>query len=209
MPRPSPVENGRRSKHSHRAVLRAAEELLGERGYANITIEAIAARAGVGKTTIYRWWPAKASIYMELYTELATATLPPLDTGSLEGDLRELLRGAFALFRSTVAGLAVAGIIAEAQSNPDVARMLREDFAPSRRRINVEILERAVRRGEISAGISTEVVSDMITGAAWYCVLVGRSLAEDVADTIVDSILGGVRTGAAEQATAPTRKRRR
>jgi AcrR family transcriptional regulator len=78
MPSSSPVEYPRRSKHSHRAVLKAAGELLAERGYAKITIEAIAARVGVGKTTIYRWWPAKASIYMELYTELAAETLPPL-----------------------------------------------------------------------------------------------------------------------------------
>src|SRR6266568_8536058 len=111
----SPVPR-RRSKRSQRAVLDAAAKLLKQRGYADITIDGIAATAKVGKTTIYRWWPTKASIFMELYAELASKVTPPPDSGSVATDLALLLKGTFKLYRETAAGLALSGIVAEAQS---------------------------------------------------------------------------------------------
>jgi AcrR family transcriptional regulator len=204
----TPKQSARRSKRSHDAVLEAARELLAERGYANVTIEEIAARAGVGKTTIYRWWPAKASIFMELYTGLAAALQPLRDTGSLLGDLRAHLRGAFELLRTTIAGVALAGIVAEAQSNPDVARMLRSELAPSRRRVNRLILERAVERGEIDGSISLDLVADMITGIVWYCILVGRGPMDDaLADEIVATIVQGIASGRGGAVEMPKRPR--
>ena len=75
----SEVQVGRpRSERSHRAILDTAARLLRERGYADITIEGIAAEAGVGKATIYRRWSTKASLYMELYAELAAKIVPPV-----------------------------------------------------------------------------------------------------------------------------------
>ncbi len=183
----------RRSERSRRAILDAAAKLLTERGYAAITIDGIAAEARVGKTTIYRWWPTKASVFMELYAELAAQVSPPADTGSLFEDLSLLLRGAFKLYRETAAGLALAGIVAEAQSNALVSRVVRNDFAPSRRQIILTILERAARRGEIPAGVDIDIVSEVVAGASWYCVLVGSGqLTDRHAVRLTETILAGL-----------------
>lgn len=183
----------RRSERSRRAILDAAAKLLTERGYTAITIDGIAAEAKVGKTTIYRWWPTKASIFMELYGELAAQVSPPADTGSLFEDLSLLLRGAFKLYRETAAGLALAGIVAEAQSNALVSRVVRNDFAPSRRQIILTILERAALRGEIPAGVDIDIVSEVVAGASWYCVLVGSGqLTDRHAVRLTETILAGL-----------------
>lgn len=191
-PMPEPSAN-RRSERSRRAVLDAAAKLLTERGYTAITIDGIAAEARVGKATIYRWWPTKASIFMELYAELAAAVTPPADTGSVLEDLSLLLRGAFKLYRETAAGLALAGIVAEAQSNATISRIVRNDFAPSRRQIIVAILERGVARGEISTDVDLELVSEVVAGASWYCVLVGSGqLTDKHATRLTRTILAGI-----------------
>ena len=183
----------RRSERSRRAILDAAAKLLTDRGYTAITIDGIAAEAKVGKTTIYRWWPTKASIFMELYAELAAEVSPPADTGSLFQDLSLLLRGAFKLYRETAAGLALAGIVAEAQSNAMISRVVRNDFAPSRRQIILTILERAVSRGEIPKGVDIDTVSEVVAGASWYCVLVGSGqLTDRHAIRLTETILAGL-----------------
>jgi len=194
----------RRSKRSHEAVLASAEALLAERGYASITVDQIAARAGVGKATIYRWWPSKAAIFMEVYTLLAASAQHNVDTGSLALDLQKQVRGAFRLFRETVAGLALAGFVAEGQSNPEIATLLRDSFANQRREINAAIIRRAIARGEV-ADVSAEVVSEIITGAVYYAVLIGRSaLSDRQADEIVGTILHGI-IGSATNSTTRLR----
>ena len=183
----------RRSERSRRAILDAAAKLLSKRGYADITIEGIAATAGVGKTTIYRWWPTKASIYMDLYAELAAKVTPPADTGNVATDLSLLLRGAFRLYRETAAGLALAGIVAEAQSNATVSRIVRNEFAPSRRQIILTILERAARRGEIPKDVDLDLLSEAVAGASWYCVLVGSApLTDRHASRLINTIIRGI-----------------
>lgn len=200
----------RRSERSRRAILDTAAKLLTERGYAAITIDQIAAEAKVGKTTIYRWWPAKASIFMELYAELAARVSPPADTGSLFEDLSLLLRGAFKLYRETAAGLALAGIVAEAQSNASVSRVVRNDFAPSRRQIILTILERAVRRGEIPSSVDMDILSEVIAGASWYCVLVGSGqLSDRHAVRLVETILAGLIQRDAHGVPLRSRKRKK
>src|SRR5687768_10788164 len=80
-------DESRRSKRVHGGILAAAEKLLAEKGYANATIENIAAEAGASKQTIYRWWSSKADLYIELYSSLADRDIRLPDTGSVEGDL--------------------------------------------------------------------------------------------------------------------------
>ncbi len=187
------VVSRRRSERSRRAVLDAAAKLLIERGYADITIDGIAAAAKVGKTTIYRWWATKASIFMELYAELAAKVTPPADSGSVATDLTLLLKGTFKLYRETAAGLALSGIVAEAQSNAIVSRIVRNDFAPSRRQIITALLARGAARGEIPKDVDIELVSEIVAGATWYAVLVGSSLLTDShAVRLTERIFAGV-----------------
>jgi AcrR family transcriptional regulator len=191
----SPVPR-RRSKRSQRAILDTAAKLLKERGYADITIDGIAARAKVSKATIYRWWPTKASIFMELYAELASNVTPPPDSGSVATDLALLLKGTFKLYRETAAGLALSGIVAEAQSNATVSRIVRNDFAPSRRQIVANLLARGVERGEIPKEVDIDLVSEIVAGATWYSVLVGSApLTDNHAIRLTERIISGVMPG--------------
>lgn len=193
MTMPIPSVGRPRSERSRRAVLDAAAKLLSKRGYADITIEGIAAEARVGKTTIYRWWSTKASIYMDLYAELAAKIAPPADTGDFAIDLTLLVQGAFKLYRETAAGIALAGIVAEAQSNAEVSKIVRNEFAPSRRHVILAILERAAARGEIPREVDLQLVSEIVAGAVWYNQLVGTGdLTDSHASRIVDRIVRGI-----------------
>lgn len=209
--RPERVARGRpRSERSRRAILDAAAKLLVERGYTDITIEGVAAEAGVGKTTIYRWWSTKAAIYIDLYSELATQIVPPPDTGSVERDLTILIQGAFKLYRDTAAGLALAGIVAEAQSNATVSNIVRAQFAPSRRHVTLVILRRAVKRGEIPSNLNLEVVSELITGAVWFCLLVGDgALTARRGGQLVKTIMAGIPTASSNAVRRSSKRRTR
>lgn len=182
-----------RSERSHRAILDTAARLLRERGYADITIEGIAAEAGVGKATIYRRWPTKASLYMVLYAELAAQIVPPADTGDLVTDLALLVRGAFKLYRESAAGLALAGIVAEAQSNAAVSSVVRNEFVPSRTHITLAILQRAAKRGDIRKDIDLGLASEVVSGAVWFYVLVGKGMLNDKGATrLVKTLVHGI-----------------
>ena len=182
-----------RSQRTHHAVMTAAAELLAENGYASITIEGIAARASVAKTTIYRWWPTKAAIFMELYNELAAEMLIGLDTGSVEEDLRNLLRGLFKLFTTTSAGPAMVGMIAQAQSSPEFANVFQEQFMFHRRNVTRAILQRGLERGELQQDIDINLAIDVISGPIWYRLLQGHApLDDDFADGVIRQILFGI-----------------
>jgi AcrR family transcriptional regulator len=182
-----------RSERSHRAILDTAARLLRERGYADITIEGIAAEAGVGKATIYRRWSSKASLYMDLYAELAAKIVPPADTGNLVTDLALLVRGAFKLYRETAAGLALAGIVAEAQSNAAVSTIVRNEFVPSRTHITLAILQRAAKRGDIRKDIDLGLASEVVSAAVWFYVLVGKAMLNDKEATrLVKTLVHGI-----------------
>src|SRR5579859_7045992 len=128
----SAVLGRRRSENSHRAILQATMEVLEETGYRAMTIEAIAARAGVGKKTIYRWWPSKASVALEALTAYIEAHVPFSDTGSLEGDLLAYFELAFPGLRGK-SGTVLSGLVAEAQLDPEFAREFQRTFIVPRK----------------------------------------------------------------------------
>ncbi len=127
LPSGSDRSGKRRSDRSHRAILQSALAILSEQGYGGLTIEGVAARAKVGKQTIYRWWPSKAAVVLEALTADTQERIPVPDTGSVRGDLQTLLGSSF---RELVkwSGPIVRGLMAEAQLDPDFGRAFREDF---------------------------------------------------------------------------------
>ena len=137
-----------RSVTCHQAILRATMELLTEFRYADVTMEGIAARAGVSKQTLYNWWPSKARLAMEAYAATAATRIPEPDTGSTQEDLQRLLcftcqvlgRG------ETSLGATLAGLIAAAQSDEEVGCELRETLIGARRRVATRVL---TRRGDL------------------------------------------------------------
>lgn len=169
----------KRSEASADAIRTAAEELLIEKGYSGFSIEAVAKRARAGKPTIYRWWPSKAALLLEVYQKQKRVECP--DTGDLEEDLNRFLRSLLDQWRETPTGNIFRSIIAEAQSNEDAAKAL-ADYAAGRRVHAGLMVQRAIGRGEIRADVDPEVVADMLASYAWLHLLTGR-LDEDPATT--------------------------
>ncbi|WP_342361764.1 TetR/AcrR family transcriptional regulator [Terrarubrum flagellatum] len=184
----------RRSAQSHEAVLTAAGELAGRRGYAACTIEEIAAAAGVGKQTIYRWWPNKVALFIEVYCKLIPTNLGSKDAGSLEGDLECLLDELSRLYARTPAANILSGLVAEAQADASLAQQLRETYVAPRRVILRAVFLRAFERGEISSRDNFEFVSDLFSGAVWFRLLLGeKRFGAEFKRRLVSAIVSAIR----------------
>jgi AcrR family transcriptional regulator len=173
--------------------LRAAAELVGRQGYASTSIEEIAAEAGVGKQTIYRWWPNKAALFIEVYGRLVPPDLVADDTGTLAGDLEALLSRLSHLYVNTPAGNILSGLIAEAQTAQSLAEQLHDAYVVPRRAIVHSIFARAAARREFALPDDPDFASDLISGAVWFRLLLGtRHLDGKFKRQLVDTVLRGV-----------------
>ena len=183
----------RRNQKSYQAIIDATLQLLEDRGYVKLSIEGIAARAGVGKQTIYRWWPSKAALVIEAYSKAISARYTLPETGTVRGDLEQLLSSIFTNISRPPSSHVLTGLVAEAQTNPDIADQFFNDFIQPRRRLLAEIIERGVDRGEIKTSAEIPVVADMLFGAMWYRLLIGHGpLNREFAEQLVGDILAGI-----------------
>jgi AcrR family transcriptional regulator len=184
--------NPRRSKRAHEAILNAAAELIHERPYSDVCIEAIAARAGVGKQTIYRWWTSKAAVLMEACAALVAREVPLPDKGSFAEDFRDYLTHICNFFSTQLSRPAIAGLLAEAQCDAELARAFQERLLMQRRSVLRTILERGIKRGELRAGPDLDVIMDMVHGALWYRTLLLKApLDEAFVETMIAQVMAG------------------
>lgn len=183
----------RRSKRTHEAILSATLDLVKEKGYFGLSLEAVAARAGAGKQTIYRWWPSKAALVMEALSQAATRQISIPDTGTVEEDLFLLLEAIFTRISSSGSGKAMAGLVAEAQANPIFAEEFRSGFVEARREGLRTILRKGIERGELSDQIDLELSADTLFGPMWYrLLLLHAPLDTQFARDLVRQFLSGV-----------------
>jgi AcrR family transcriptional regulator len=137
----------RRGAELEQAILRAAAGELAESGYAGMSMERVARRAGTNKNTIYRRWPNRAALGIAAYRELATATLQVPDTGELRGDVLELMRGANRTWSSPVGGI-LRALLAGARDDPELLARIQERSGDANNAAWRTVLARAVERGE-------------------------------------------------------------
>lgn len=183
----------RRNQRSHQAILKAAAELLAEKGYGDVCIEAIAARARVGKQTIYRWWSCKAGVIMEAFADRDGSVTSTPDTGSVKEDLYQIIQQMLAVLTQTTTGAALTGLIAETQIDPNLAEAFREQFIKSRRQVTRTILERGIARGELRKDLNLELVIDGIYGPVWYRMLLKHApLDNNFAEELVHFLMLGI-----------------
>jgi AcrR family transcriptional regulator len=183
----------RRSERSHKAIIRATQELLVERGYRKLTIEAVASRAGVGKQTIYRWWPSRAALVLEAYLAGSDAVSPPPDSGSTREDVRALIGWLSAVLAEPTGGRVVAGLVGDLQHDHDLAEGFRRDVVPARRQAMLAALERGRERGEIRADADLPLAVDTLHGAVFYRLLLsGEPLDAEFAGRVADQVLDGL-----------------
>jgi AcrR family transcriptional regulator len=172
-----PMEKNRgrpRSRQTNKAILKAAAEIVIATGLAEMTIEGVAERAGVGKASIYRRWPTKGALAFEAVVDAILAAEPTPDTGSLEGDLARVAESWVRLSNAPRGGRTLAHFIAEIQSDPDLAVAWRERFVNRIRKERRPIIERAIARGEIPAGSDPELIMDLLYGPLYHRYLNGH-----------------------------------
>ena len=190
----APLRRGRpRSEKARGAILEAAAELLLERGLTAVSMDAVAARAGVSKATIYRWWPTKETLALDALHHEWAGGPPARDTGSLRGDLLSLLRPWARLAGRRPYGRVIAALLTEAQTDPAFAREYQERFVQPRRDQARAVFRRAIERGEIPADTKVEVALDLLYGPIYHRLLHGHAplndrFVRDVIDTALDGI---------------------
>jgi AcrR family transcriptional regulator len=179
-----------RDPRVHEAILRATAELLGEGGYAKLTIDGVAQRAAVTRQSIYRRWPAKLELVAELLREVSeSAPLP--DTGSLRGDLLELYR-LYARNLLTPGGPIIPALVAESMHDAELASII-DRYTEQRRALAMQVFERAIERGEMAATFDPGLLIDMVSAFFWYRKLLRRRpIRADQAAQFVDVLLAGI-----------------
>jgi AcrR family transcriptional regulator len=183
-----------RSADARRAILSATRELLDAHGPAGLTIEGIAARAGVGKPTIYRWWPDRNAVAMAALMESEGSTTAPQKQRLPLDSLRKQLAQVVAVFATPV-GRTVAAMIASADSDSELAKSFRNHFILARREEGRSLLHAAIERGDVRRDANIEVALDMIYGALFYRLLMGHAPLDDaLVKHLVKEALRGLRT---------------
>jgi AcrR family transcriptional regulator len=178
-----------RSEESRQSILRSTLKLLKQSGFPELSIEAIAADANVGKTTVYRWWPTKGALVADAFSASAEDELQFPNTGSVYRDMNLQMRGLIRIFRSE-RGKVVAALLAGGQSDPELLEAYRERFLWPRRRQAYQTLQRGVDRGELPRGCDFDLILDSLYGPILMRFLIRHvKLEESFADEICELVL--------------------
>ncbi|MFE0376416.1 TetR/AcrR family transcriptional regulator [Streptomyces inhibens] len=187
---PAPSSRGHGPRKSQE-IFDATLDLLAAKGYEGLTIEGVAERSGVNKTTIYRWWPSKGALLGAALMGARRLDIEPADTGSLQGDLEALLHTITSLLTTPPASdIAVAALGAVTHS-PELATHVRDFFADRLTR-EQPVFTRAIARGELAPDADPMLLVDLLAGAAWLRVVLRQlPLDADFAPRAVHTILNG------------------
>ncbi|MFH8785369.1 TetR/AcrR family transcriptional regulator [Streptomyces roseoverticillatus] len=194
-PTPKAPDASRRSERSRRAILDAALELVGESGFAKLTIEAIAARAGVGKQTIYRWWPSKAAVLFEACVpegiDPASIELP--DTGDIAADLKTVLRATVDDLNDARLDAPTRALTAETANDPELGRALTEKVLEPQLQAYVRRLRAAQEAGQVDPDTDVRIALELLVGPLFHRWQTRTlPLTHAYADTVVDLALRGM-----------------
>ena len=176
----------RRNDEARNAVLDAALRLLTTPGGGPPTVDVIAREAGVGKQTIYRWWPSKGAVLLEALTGWGDALVASPDTGSLRGDLIDFLGSTFRRAAEPSTAALLRTLTSEAARDPYTAELLQQ-FTRARRDALHAIMERGRDRGELATDADLDLLVDQAYGLFWYRFLLGHApLTDEVAERLAD-----------------------
>ncbi|HWE65004.1 MAG TPA: TetR/AcrR family transcriptional regulator [Acidimicrobiales bacterium] len=181
-----------RSAEAHRAILDAVLVLLAEQGFGGLSVEGVAARAGVGKATVYRRWRSKVPLVIEALDTVASERISAPDTGSVRGDLTEFLSQ---LVRAMDGpdGRLVAPLLEGMSRSQELAEAFRRDLIAPRREVAVEIIRRGIARGELRPDLHLDVALDAPVAIVFHRLLItGDPVDEALVGRMVDQVLDGI-----------------
>ena len=180
-----------RSETRHMAILRAAMDLVVELGFRAVSVESLAAKTGVAKTTIYRRWPNKAAVIMDAFMERLLRTQFP-DTKKATDSIRLQMHSMAKAFR-TKDGAVLKALLAEAQFDAELATAIRERWTLPRRKLAFAVLQRAVSQGELRSNIDLEATIDLLYAPMYYRLQRGTPpLSDEYIDEIFDQVMVGL-----------------
>jgi len=180
-----------RSEKARKAILVSTLKLLRDSGFADFSVEAVAADANVGKATVYRWWPNKAALIVDAFAASADEELRFPDTGSVLQDMQSQMIHVIEIFQGS-RGKILANLIGAGQSDPELIRAFRERFLFPRREEAYATLRRGIQRGELARYIDLDVLLDSLYGPIYMRFLIGhRDLSVDFAKKVCRSVMHG------------------
>ncbi len=179
-----------RSEHARQAILRSTLKLLQHAGFPDLSIEAIAADAGVGKATVYRWWSNKGALVVDAFASSAEHKLHFPDTGSVYQDMSLQMNQFLGILR-TRRGRIVAALLGAGQSDPELLEAFRERFLRPRRQEAYKTLRRGIERGELPRNLDLDLVLDILYGAIYMRFLIRHDeLSEGYVKEVCRMVLG-------------------
>jgi AcrR family transcriptional regulator len=196
-----------RSERARQAIIRSTLKLLRKTGFAQLSIEAIAADAGVGKATVYRWWPNKGALVVDAFASSAEGELHFPDSGSVYKDMSLQMNQWLAILRSP-RGCIVAAVIAGGQSDADLLEAFRARFLRPRRQEAYRTLRRGIERGELPRNLDLDLVLDILYGAIYMRFLIrhdelSERYIEEVCRLVLDGAAAAAHTRAKHKAQSP------
>jgi AcrR family transcriptional regulator len=201
-----PRTGNQRDPLLHQAIIAAAAEVLIKQGPTRFTIEAVAKLAGCGKPTIYRWWPSRYPLLLEVYHEAAKQELAEPEGKNLAKDLAVMLRQVWRFWRDDCHGSLYRLILFEMMLEKDGARYLREDFIPRRQAVAGIVFQKAKDRGEIPPETDIKFLMDVLFGYSLYRLITGQLDDDEVADRISAIIAKLARNGLREPESTAKRR---
>jgi AcrR family transcriptional regulator len=178
------------------AIRHAVMNELADVGYGRLSIEAVARRAGVGKTAIYRRWSNKLEMVLEIVSDVAGRSVPLPDTGSFAGDLQLLMMIVSRALQHRIASQIIPDLMAEASRNPQIAETLQKALRTHQQAVGDKLIGQAVARGELPEGTDPEVAVDLILGPLYWRLAVARTpLGDDYLETLIRVVTAALKAG--------------
>jgi AcrR family transcriptional regulator len=180
-----------RSDRAHRAILEATRQLLIEDGFAELRLEHVAARAGVGKATIYRRWASKEALALELLMELAAPHIAVHESGDTRSELLAAVANAMRALTDTPFGPVIRALLSQIATNPLLGDPFRASVVQARRGEVARAVERGMARGDLRPDADMDVATELLVGPVYFRLMFGGALTQDFAERIVDTVLTG------------------
>jgi AcrR family transcriptional regulator len=189
---PTPSRKGRpRSDEVHRKILDATRELLSEDGFSDLRLEHVAARAGVGKATIYRRWGSKEALAQELLAELAGPHIAVAETGDTRTELLAAVVNPMRAVTETPFGPVIRALLSQIAINPTLGDPFRGTVVQARRDEIARVVRRGIARGDLRPDADPEVATELLVGPVYFRLMFGGELTLGFANRVVDNVLRG------------------
>ena len=183
-----------RSDQVHRKILDATRDLLSTEGFSDLRLEHVAARAGVGKATIYRRWGSKEALAQELLAELAAPHIAIVETNDTRAELLSAVVNPMRAVTDTPFGPVIRALLSQIAVNPTLCDPVRATVVQARRDEIARVIARGIARGDLRADADPELATELLVGPVYFRLMFGGELTLSFANRVVDSVLRGYGT---------------